>query len=55
MRATANFHWAYFSPEGDWPEKKDSYTEISHAKYHTYGFFNNDQGDLGDVPLKPKP
>ena len=55
MGATWNFHWAYFSPEGDWPDRKDSYTEISRPGYHTYGFFNDRGGDLGEIPLKPEP
>lgn len=55
MRATRNFHWAYVSPEGHGPEPKDSYTEISHDGYVPYGFDNNDDRDLGDVPLKPEP
>jgi hypothetical protein len=54
MGATWNFHWAIITPGGDWP-KKDSYTEISHPGYQTYGFFNDRGGDLGDLPLKPEP
>jgi hypothetical protein len=55
MRATRNFHWAYVSPEGDWPNRKSNYTEISHPGYQPSGFDSSRDWDFGEILLKPEP
>src|SRR6266481_2386760 len=47
MGATWNFHWAYFSPEGDWPDRKDPMVAIEHPGYLHADFIAGIRGDVG--------
>lgn len=51
LKAIRNFHWAYVSYEGHWPEGKDSEMEITHPNYLPYwGAWG---GDAGDIFMNP--
>jgi len=51
-KAIRNFHWAYLSPEGNWPNGKISATTITHPHYLPAS--GDWGGDAGDILLKPE-
>lgn len=55
MKAIRNFHWAYVTPEGDWPGRKDKGIEVSYPHYLPHGFLPDTTRsiDVGDILLKP--
>lgn len=55
LKAARDFHFAYVSPEGDWPSRKDSLIEITHPDYKPRGLSGGvGPMDIGDFLLKPK-
>lgn len=54
LKETRNFHWAYITPEGDWPDRKGNVIEIVHPGYKPHGFSEAWAHDVGDILLQPK-
>ena len=55
LKATQNFHFGIVPPEGDWPDRKDNYVQITHTNYFPYGFDDYAGGEMGNILLRPKP